>query len=77
VRRVTFADVAGQNETVREVREVVDFLKNPARFHKLGARIPRGVLLCGPPGSLVRSNLTYGLSGISHAYSTFTKCPSV
>jgi cell division protease FtsH len=50
VRRVTFADVAGQNETVREVREVVDFLKNPARFHKLGARIPRGVLLCGPPG---------------------------
>jgi cell division protease FtsH len=48
--RVTF-DVAGIDEAERELAEVVDFLKNPGRYRKLGARIPRGVLLYGPPGT--------------------------
>jgi cell division protease FtsH len=49
--RVTFDDVAGIDEAERELAEVVDFLKNPGRYRKLGARIPRGVLLYGPPGT--------------------------
>ena len=48
--RVTFADVAGMDESVREVEEVKDFLKDPGRFTALGARVPKGVLLIGPPG---------------------------
>jgi cell division protease FtsH len=47
---VTFDDVAGAQEAKDEVREVVEFLKNPSRFTKIGGRIPRGVLLVGPPG---------------------------
>ncbi|HTF91382.1 MAG TPA: ATP-dependent zinc metalloprotease FtsH [Planctomycetota bacterium] len=47
---VTFDDVAGAQEAKDEVREVVEFLKNPTRFTKIGGRIPRGVLLVGPPG---------------------------
>ncbi len=47
---VTFNDIAGLEETKEELKEVVDFLKNPARFLKLGARIPKGVLLTGSPG---------------------------
>jgi cell division protease FtsH len=47
---VTFGDVAGSEEAKSEVREVVEFLKNPARFSRIGGRIPRGVLLVGPPG---------------------------
>ena len=49
--RVTFDDVAGIDEAEDELVEVVDFLKNPQRYTKLGARIPRGVLLYGPPGT--------------------------
>lgn len=49
--RVTFADVAGVDEAKEEVKELVDFLKEPAKFQKLGGRIPRGVLLVGPPGT--------------------------
>ncbi|HQE62912.1 MAG TPA: ATP-dependent zinc metalloprotease FtsH, partial [Candidatus Latescibacteria bacterium] len=49
--KVTFADVAGIDEAAEEVREVVEFLKEPARFQKLGGRIPKGVLLVGPPGT--------------------------
>ncbi len=48
---VTFADVAGVDEAQEELREIVDFLKEPDRFRALGARIPRGVLMVGPPGS--------------------------
>ncbi len=47
----TFADVAGQDQAKAELAEVVDFLKSPARYRKLGARIPRGILLSGPPGT--------------------------
>ncbi len=50
-RRVTFEDVAGIDECKEEVREIVEFLKDPSRFTKLGARIPKGVLLVGPPGT--------------------------
>jgi cell division protease FtsH len=49
--KVTFRDVAGADEAKRELLEVVDFLRNPQKYHKLGARIPRGVLLVGPPGT--------------------------
>ncbi|HET9740758.1 MAG TPA: ATP-dependent zinc metalloprotease FtsH [Solirubrobacteraceae bacterium] len=49
--KVTFADVAGIDESKSELTEVVDFLKNPDRYRKLGGRIPRGVLLAGRPGT--------------------------
>jgi cell division protease FtsH len=51
VGRVTFDDVAGIDEAESELEEVVDFLKRPERYHKLGARIPHGVLLYGAPGT--------------------------
>ena len=47
---VTFADVAGVEEAKEEVAEIIEFLKNPKKFQRLGGRIPRGVLLVGPPG---------------------------
>jgi cell division protease FtsH len=49
--KVTFEDVAGVDEAEAELVEVVDFLKNPAKYQSLGARIPKGVLLVGPPGT--------------------------
>ena len=48
---VTFADVAGEDEAVEELEEILEFLASPDKFHKVGARIPRGVLLYGPPGT--------------------------
>ncbi len=49
--KVTFEDVAGCDEAKEELKEVIDFLKNPDRYRKIGARIPKGVLLVGPPGT--------------------------
>ena len=49
--KVTFEDVAGAEEAVEELREIKDFLQDPAKFHAIGAKIPRGVLLVGPPGT--------------------------
>jgi cell division protease FtsH len=49
--RTTFEDVAGIDEVENEVMEIVDFLRNPDRYRRLGAQIPRGVLLSGPPGT--------------------------
>lgn len=50
-KKVTFADVAGAEEEKYELQEIVDFLKNPKRYIEIGARIPKGVLLVGPPGT--------------------------
>jgi cell division protease FtsH len=48
---VTFADVAGCEEAIEDLSEIVEFLKNPEKFEKLGAKIPRGAILAGPPGT--------------------------
>ena len=48
--KVTFDDVAGAEEAKEELREIIEFLKNPGKFQKMGAKIPKGVLLVGPPG---------------------------
>ena len=50
-KKVTFDDVAGADEEKEELKEVVDFLRNPAKFTEIGARIPHGLLLVGPPGT--------------------------
>ena len=50
-RKTTFADVAGADEEKEELREIVEFLKNPKKYNELGARFPKGVLLVGPPGT--------------------------
>lgn len=49
--KVTFADVAGSEEEKADLVEIVDFLKNPAKYKELGAKIPRGILMVGPPGT--------------------------
>lgn len=51
VRRVTFDDVAGIDEAKEELREVIEFLRDPTKFKRLGARIPKGIILVGPPGT--------------------------
>ncbi len=49
--KVTFADVAGVDEAIEELKEIVEFLKNPAKYKEIGAKIPKGALLMGPPGT--------------------------
>ena len=49
--KVTFQDVAGVEEAKEELEEIKEFLKSPEKFNKLGAKIPKGVLLVGPPGT--------------------------
>ena len=49
--KVTFKDVAGEDEEKEELEEIVDFLKSPKKYIEVGARIPKGVLLVGPPGT--------------------------
>lgn len=50
-KKITFADVAGVDESKQDLEEIIDFLKDPAKFQRLGGKIPKGVLLIGPPGT--------------------------
>ena len=63
---VTFADVAGEDEAVEELEEIREFLSSPDKFHRVGARIPRGVLLYGPPGT-GKTLLAKAVAGEAHA----------
>ncbi len=60
--KVTFADVAGIDEVMEELAEIVDYLKYPRRFTEMGARIPKGILLMGPPGT-GKTHVTRALAG--------------
>lgn len=66
LKKVTFADVAGLDEEKEELQEVVDFLKNPRKYNELGARIPKGILLVGSPGTgkTYISKATAGEAGV-------------
>src|SRR5205814_2930250 len=63
---ITFADVAGIDEAVDELKEIVEFLKTPEKYRRLGGRIPKGVLLVGPPGTgkTLLARATAGEAGV-------------
>ena len=71
-KKVTFQDVAGQKEAKYELQEVVDFLKHPDRFVKIGAKIPKGVLLVGPPGTgkTLLARAVAGEAGVSFLHTS-------
>ncbi len=66
LKKITFKDVAGLEEEKEELQEIVDFLKHPAKYNSLGARIPKGILLVGPPGTgkTYISKATAGEAGV-------------
>lgn len=66
LKKITFKDVAGLEEEKEELEEIVDFLKHPAKYNNLGARIPKGILLVGPPGTgkTYISRATAGEAGV-------------
>jgi cell division protease FtsH len=64
--RVTFDDVAGIDESKQELTEIVDFLRDPTRYERLGGRMPHGVLLFGPPGT-GKTLLARAVAGEAHA----------
>ena len=63
---VTFKDVAGQDEAKESLQEVVDFLENPGKYSKIGAKLPKGALLVGPPGT-GKTLLAKAVAGEAHA----------